>query len=52
MRRLIEQKEGVKANCFHDMQIKCTKETHYDQNMPFFLDDKICYITQCKKWCF
>lgn len=25
----------MKAKCSHDMQIKCIKETYYDQNMPF-----------------
>lgn len=34
-RRLIGEREGVKAKCSRDMQIKCIKGTHHDQNISF-----------------
>lgn len=32
-RRLIDWKEGVKAKCFDNKQIKYIKQTYYHQNM-------------------
>lgn len=29
----------MKAKCSHDMQIKCVKETHYDQNISFSMTE-------------